>query len=429
MVESSTSVNSHAFRGRLAAVVLVGVVVRLIATATAHTLDDPDNYLPLARSLVSGSGFSINGRPTAYRPPLYPIVLAPVVAAFGDRADWGIAGLHLCLGAATVATTTLASRRLGQSDNRAILAGLIVACDPTLVWLTRSVMTETLAAFLVVVSIANFAKDGRSGLLLGGVSLGLGGLCRPSLLAGGALCCAGRAIFGSKGRGRRFLKSLAIGGMVLVVLSPWALRNATVFGEPIWTTTHGGYTLALANNPVYYRDVLDGQAGVWSGREQWFWWDSVNRETAGMPEPEADRYMKTKVLRLARERPWDFFRASVARLARFWSIAPAAEVYPWPVRLASSLFTLPIWFALILGLIQRKTWTWPSVTAPLQILSLSAVHTIYWTDMRMRAPIIPAIAIIAAGAILRKPSRLPTSAPSLREDFGSRKQSTATSRS
>ena len=38
--------------------------------------------------------------------------------------------------------------------------------------------------------------------------------------------------------------------------------------------TNGGYTLALANNPVYYRDVLNGPSGrVWSGQDQWEWWD------------------------------------------------------------------------------------------------------------------------------------------------------------
>ena len=43
--------------------------------------------------------------------------------------------------------------------------------------------------------------------------------------------------------------------------TPWAWRNARIFGEPVWSTTHGGYTLALANNPVYYAEVLDGPAG------------------------------------------------------------------------------------------------------------------------------------------------------------------------
>ena len=53
--------------------------------------DDPDNYLPLARSLAAGDGFMLKGRPTAYRPPLYPLMLAPLISHGGDRAVLGIA--------------------------------------------------------------------------------------------------------------------------------------------------------------------------------------------------------------------------------------------------------------------------------------------------------------------------------------------------
>ena len=61
----------------------------------------------------------------------------------------------------------------------------------------------------------------------------------------------------------------------VATLAPWALRNARALGEPVWTTTHGGYTLALANNPTYYDEVLDGPPGaVWSGPNQRRWWDA-----------------------------------------------------------------------------------------------------------------------------------------------------------
>ena len=60
------------------AVVLLGVLVRAAAMLRGPAVfDDPDNYLPLARSLVAGDGFTWKGRPTAYRPPLYPLLLAP----------------------------------------------------------------------------------------------------------------------------------------------------------------------------------------------------------------------------------------------------------------------------------------------------------------------------------------------------------------
>ena len=63
----------------------MGLVARgAVIVPTLGRLEDPDNYLPLARALAEGRGFVINGRPTAYRPPLYPIVLAPLTLAPGD---------------------------------------------------------------------------------------------------------------------------------------------------------------------------------------------------------------------------------------------------------------------------------------------------------------------------------------------------------
>jgi hypothetical protein len=127
------------------------------------------------------------------------------------------------------------------------------------------------------------------------------------------------------------------------------------------------------------------------------WFDSVNRETAGMTEHQADRYLRATVWRLARQRPGDFGRASLARLAHFWSVAPAASVYPTVARWTTLAWTVPLWIALLLGLAARSTWSWPRVAAPMVVLGLTLVHSLFWTDVRMRAPIVPAIALIGAG--------------------------------
>jgi hypothetical protein len=198
-------------------------------------------------------------------------------------------------------------------------------------------------------------------------------------------------------RRARLIRALVLAATTALPLIPWAWRNALVLGEPVATTTHGGYTLALANNPVYYAEILDGPPGaVWSGPNQFRWFESVNRRTAGMTEPQADRALFGDALRLIRDRPRDFARASLARLGRFWSVAPSASVYPGWLRAASALWTIPLWIALAAGLIRRDLWRWPRIAAPMILIALSMVHTIYWTDARMRAPIVPAIALIAA---------------------------------
>ncbi len=55
----------------------------------------------------------------------------------------------------------------------------------------------------------------------------------------------------------------ALGG-----LAPWAIRNQLIFGRPILTTTHGGYTLLLGNNPSFYEHLRSALRGsVWSAEE------------------------------------------------------------------------------------------------------------------------------------------------------------------
>ncbi len=47
---------------------------------------------------------------------------------------------------------------------------------------------------------------------------------------------------------------------------------------------------------------------------------------------------------------------------------------------------------------ERSLWRWPRIAAPMIVIGLTLVHAFFWTDLRMRAPIVPAIALIAAGA-------------------------------
>lgn len=385
----------------LAGIVLAGVAARVeivLPEIRSGALADPDNYLPLARALRNGEGFSIRGRPTAYRPPLYPIVLVPVVL-LGENSALGVAALHLILGAATIALTGLAARRWGLSISAALVASAVVALDPVLIAQSRSVMTETLAACLTASVLWAVTLPGRIGPIGGGFLLGLSALCRPSALAIAVLTALGAALDRRAPRRVRWLRASILLGVTFLTVAPWAVRNKVVLGEAVWTTTHGGYTLALANNPTYYDEVVNGPPGtVWSGRRQRDWWTAITLATRAMRESESDRWMRAYAVRVIRQRPRDFLRASIARLGRFWGVAPAEAVYPRSYRIATACWTIPLWLALLAGLFRRVNWSWPRLAAGATLLGLSLVHTVYWTDLRMRAAAVPAIALLAASA-------------------------------
>ena len=104
----------------LTGLILLTLLVRGGALVLSpHALeDDPDGYRAVAENLLEHGTFGEGDVPTAYRPPLYPLVLVPCLAAGpGGRAAIGL--LHLALGVATVWLTVQWPSDGAWADGRA----------------------------------------------------------------------------------------------------------------------------------------------------------------------------------------------------------------------------------------------------------------------------------------------------------------------
>ncbi|REJ86801.1 MAG: phospholipid carrier-dependent glycosyltransferase [Planctomycetota bacterium] len=417
----------------LASIVLLGFAVRVVAVSLwqENLVQDRDAYLALAAGLLEGRGLSSPGttRPTAFRPPLYPMLLA---ARGGADALAYVAIVHVLLGTATVALTLLLARRLGLGTRAAALAAGIVGLDPLLVLYTTFPMTETLSTFLttaLLLWIVHFAQaqgpPRRTSLLFAGVLFGLNVLCRPTLWVFGLLILLhgtirvvrrlprqpSQSAESAEFRGRLFRAWPAMAGVLICVL-PWTARNWNSLGAPIVTTTHGGYTLLLGNNPAFYQEVVAQPVGtVWDGSRgpgQSAWMESINHEMDRMgleSEIARDRWMSRRARRNIASDPIMFSRASLLRLLRFWNVVPsggAADGVPQFLRWAIGAFYAVVLLSAAGGLVRwlrlRDARLTPLV---LLIASFTLVHLFYWSNVRMRAPVMPAVAVLAASLIGR----------------------------
>jgi hypothetical protein len=424
---------------------------------------DPDAYREIAENLLRQGQFALGKRLsfdgaskpalTAYRPPLYPVVLSNLPTGDLDHiALWKVAVFHVLLGVSTVWLTWLTARRLannssaapvahGVSDLPALLAGLLVACDPILLNQQTLLMTETLAAFLAIFSLWCLARfDGdRSwfNAALGGGSIGLAVLCRPTFLpwlglVGLAMLAVRHRSSESKNRKseRNWLDEFGwrvanIGALVVgaaAVMSPWAIRNYRVFGKPIVTTTHGGYTLLLGNNNSFYDWLESDSTGLpWSAQaiaaNNPLIIDSLNvllsfDFSRAVVVPQSELRFDSKSYEIARRtiaaRPTSFVRACLYRLGQLWS--------PLPHKLTTNESTgrrllrsaTCAWYCGVYLLVAVAIWRlrWKLLQPPwiwgvLLCLAFTAVHTLYWTNLRMRAPLMPFVAIVAAAATSR----------------------------
>jgi 4-amino-4-deoxy-L-arabinose transferase-like glycosyltransferase len=388
-------------------------------------LRDPDAYGGLAARLLAGLGFvAPDGHATAFRPPLYPILLAAVLPG----GTLGIAVLQIALGVATVALTVVIGSRIGLG-RIALLAGLFVAVDPLLLRYTPQIMTEVTCTFLAslllwagVIVQARMCDDAacrkRTGLAAFylGVLFGVAVLSRPTFWAWGVLVALAWIVRIARDPSHmksRLIASVCVGAGVLLAIAPWAIRNAAALGEPVVTTTHGGYTLLLANNPVYWKEVvLAPAATTWSGESLDAWQRSLEEEMAADgiaydDELARDRWMKARAIEQIRHHPALFVRSGLYRVSRLWDVVPAVPG-SLPVRFAVGAFYVVTEALALAGLCWWAVRVWRAdrgaaalTPAVLLIVAFTAVHFVYWSDARMRAPCVPAAALLAAFACSR----------------------------
>ncbi len=413
-------------RGLISLLVVAAALRILTAIVWSDDLErDPDAYGGLATRLVEGRGFAApDGRPTAYRPPLYPMLLAAVLPG----GTFGIAALQIALGTATVALVASIGLRVGLGRFALLAAGL-VAVDPLLLRYTPQIMTEVTCSFLATLllwagvvgesgSVAELDdRDRRKRHLVTafgvGLLFGLAVLSRPTFWAWGILIALSWGY--RQLRNRLPLKTTyttvacVVTGLLFVV-TPWVIRNSVVMGTPIVTTTHGGYTLLLANNPVYWKEVvLAPSRTTWSGESLDAWQRSLEEQmtTAGIAyddELARDRWMKAKAIEHIRNHPALFVRSGLYRVFRLWDVMPAGEA-SHSVRIAVAAFYLLTEALAIAGLCWWLVRSFRSdgdvaalTPAVLLVAAFTAVHFVYWSDARMRAPCVPAVALLAAFA-------------------------------
>jgi hypothetical protein len=433
----STAVRPDKSRLWLIAVILVAVGLRAAALkiGTAHLSDDRDDYLLVAQHYVdNGFWTAFKGIPNSFRPPLYPLVVAGLLKFGGESTALGI--LQLVLGTATVALTWQIGQRLGLGFF-AVVAATLVALDPLLIEYTTFPMTETLFTFLVALLVAVATPDrvasaeSRSSLLRAaaiGAAFGACALCRPTIwpvagLIGLWILWHSRK---AKASWSMWIARAAIAGVALaIVVAPWAARNWQILGSPILTTTHGGYTLLLGNNDAYFhqvaaRPLLDEWRESAPDRFQQTWFQNLVAEMDHEIGPAAgeiaqDRWMYRRAWRDISANPGLFLRSCVLRFAEFWNVIPlspsrtgTAGVLVWGT-CAGYTLELILFVVGLLTLAYRRDerWALPLIL----ILNFTLVHLLYWSNMRMRAPLVPLIALVASRGVVELWTRAFTRQP------------------
>jgi hypothetical protein len=375
-------------------------------------------------------------------PPGYPFILAAVyklwpAEAFGNHEVTAAVTLNAAFGAATVVLVYAVARR--AFDSRvAIVAALIAAFFPSLVFLAGVTLSETAFTFFLLLAVwLLIDAETRSGkravalVAVAGFVTGFAALIRgPALLlpvvavpfwlisarepsAEGArnVANAPRSSNGQLAAARAVASRVAIaGGLTLLVVAPWTLRNFVESGSLVAISSNAGV------------DFYIGHSEGANGRGRIV--DEFVFRYPELPPAEAEARVSADGLREGLEYAVTHPLGEVELAARkvFWLYSRDDEALAWTDahgerellsdRARNALAAISnVYYWLVVGVAVAGLALRCSVRQPVRILLASLivywtlVHVAFFADPRFHAPIVPVFAIWAAAGLVALTNR------------------------
>lgn len=381
-----------------------GLLIRIawVVIDPAQPVSDFAWYDRVARNIATGAGYTISaGKPTAYRPPAYPLFLAGIYRLFNGSLLVARLGNALLGAAAVLLNYELARRFFSQRE--AIWSAALVAFTPSLILYNGLHASENLAVAAILATMLcvqiGMDQNHRGWFVLSGLLLGIASLTRGSLLLLPLVWLAWLIIRGvSLRQPLTIMAWLAIG--IAIPLLPWIIRNAVTLDYFIPLSTNDGINLLISFNPLSEGKFIpaDKIPGVSHLREQ-----NLDEYTFSLAArnlaTEFIRSEPLRALKLAPLKAFYLYRDDVSGVS--WT--NSNPVRPIPDRIILVLTIIAQGYYMLLMLLAfaalftyrklPKDGRWIFILTP--ILYLTLLHMIFFGDDRFHLPLLPFYAIFS----------------------------------
>jgi len=359
---------------------------------------DDENYVESAEILLRTGMLTYGGwpGPTVFVMPGYPALLALVFFINGST-SWLAARLMQV--AVSMAALWLAVKLGDRLGGRwvGLLTGLMLAVYPPNLTTPAFLMTEMVFTFSLLLTLYCFTLAAETGqtkwYVLTGVALALGTYFRPT---GGPLpavffvCLLLRQGYDWK----RVIYVVGVMGVILVLLlTPWIVRNHVHYKEFIPFTVAGG-------NPFLRGTYINGEIIIpKNDKSKRFPWVKDNHILSDRAQME---FAKKRLAEGFRKDFWGYLRwYTIGKFADYWSepyyYRELSYLPAKPVQLFHNALLLTGAGGLILGLMRRK---WAALTIVLVSGYFTFMHMIYLTGPRYGYPTMQLLAVLAAYGLI-----------------------------
>lgn len=375
-----------------------------VALASAPFEQETGN---IAMSLATGKGFSSptrqNTGPTAWLPPVYPIILAGIFLIFGVftlHAFYAAATLNILLSVTTCVPIYFVGKRIAGIGTASLAAWLWALFPNAIVipfqWIWDTSLTALLAAAILWATLALAESHRNRNWCLYGLLWGFALLTNP--IVGAALpFLLGWVIWRQRPDHAVFKRAAVALVLAILVCIPWTARNYVQFHRFIPLRSNFPLDLWMGNNRVFDENAPINARVTRYGEARLY---GELGEAAFMREKWqlATEFIRThKRLEL---------RLSWWRVLSFWfgSFRPVQDFENADSAWIKAIFLVNFWTALgsaigVLILLFRRS----SYAVPLGvfIVFVPMVYYITHASLRYRHPIDPVVALLTALAIMR----------------------------
>ena len=308
---------------------VIGLLLRMVLVLRAGAgyidqLEPVHIALSLVRHGTFADAYGDGVGPTAHCMPLHPFIIAFIIREFGTGWAGSIALSAVSSTAVSLgfALLPILAARYGLGVITGFAAGLAGALLPIAFWVQTSGVFDAPFTFLGLIVLALVFSRSKMPSLRDAAVIGItsGIVCLLNaavlqVLFGWAILTAWHLRHDL----RRFCCVMAMTGtMVLLVLSPWAVRNYLTFGKFIWTRSNFGLELQVSNNPYATADLEKNvRTPAWSRLHPFS--DKNEREKVRrMGEIAYQAGKKQQALTWISSHPAEFVKLTMNRVFLFW---------------------------------------------------------------------------------------------------------------
>lgn len=363
-----------------------------------RVMGDARDYYSIALNLLNGRGYSQSRpdqppEPTAYRPPLFPSLLAMTFWMVGPSF-----GIGLWVNQALIILLIPVSFCLGKSlynSQCGLIAATMVALWPHGFYFGSFLLTEPLFTMLQAVTFGLLLRSVTAPtpirVAIAGIAAAATVLTRPSFAV--VVVLLGLWFFVLPKGHRPWWLTGIFWGMIAVAISPWVFRNYLAMDTLILGTTGSGAVFAGAHNP----ESLACCPGSWVSAQ-------VPDQIAEMPEAERDAYFwKTGFDFLAQTSPAVLAKLFVFKVLRLW--VPLQRVVAdhvcLPCNVLASLLYSILFLASAAGLWLHRSKRSILLLVTAFVGGTTLVSIVFWGTTRFRMPVEPILWIFAAYTLTR----------------------------